>query len=459
MMKNEFWSLLLLSALLCGCSDDDGGGGTPPTTEIELSEGTPQKQEVFADETSASSKGISFTTNGAWKAVVEEVPASKAAQPADWVALSQYSGDKAGSYTLTVSLMPNFSGKERQAVIRIICGDSEITITIVQKGQMESGKAPRMVKKISYKEDFGKEAEYHWGKPENATFTYAYDERGRVVRIDCTTAFDGSDSYTFDYGVVGEITMTNKDMTGEVTMKTVATLDEAGRIVKLENPNDPDGYQSAYAFGYNEAGQLAKVSYLDKGAKGNWTRFDYTDGLMNKITEWWHGEETVTELPVDVLYPNRYPANLANIDLNFPEWFGDEELDLLLGMRLLGTGCRYLKEVSMLYDEDDMNSAIDPNMGYPNPNTTISKSYTYIKEPETGHDRQIYELDSEGYVTKFYSHLPYEIIKVTYEIVVGNELLDPNHPELGYRGEVRNRKETKVGEDKNTYTYTVEYVK
>lgn len=459
-MRKKFLYVLFLPAFfLCGCSNDDGG--KLPSDGIELSEGTSTRQEIFADQTTTGNKGISFTASGPWRAVVEEVPMSREAgdRTVDWVGLSQYSGDQAGSYTLAVSLSPNYTGSARQAVVRIICGDTEITITIVQKGEVESGQVPRMVKTLYYKEEYGSEADTYWGDPEETRTTYAYDERGRVARVVYESLSGGShpgevETYTFDYGVVGEITITRRDKLDGSTTMLVAKLDGAGRVVELK---EGDSYESgdSYTFGYNEDGRLAKVAYDDGG---NWDKFSYTDGLLTGVTSWWNGEEEVSELPVQTLYPNRYPANLTNIDLNAADWFGETELDLLYGMRLFGTGSSCLREVSLIYDdESDVVSPGQP--GYPTPGVTIKKEYTTVRErEEEGHDQLVYEFD-EGYVSRFYSEQSYDIMRVTYDIVVGYELVDPEHPEAGYKGEIKNRKETKTGSDKNIYTYTVDYVK
>lgn len=451
--------MFLVGIFVWSCGDTEEG--TTSKDKIELTDGTPDKQEIFADETSTDDKGIRFTSPGPWKAVVEEVAKTKATnKAADWVILSQYSGDKAGSYTITLTLTPNFTGKDRQAVIRIICGDTEITITIVQRGTIESGTKPRMVKEIVYKEEYGEEAERNWGKPDTETTSYAYDERGRVARVTVKEQTEGEPeeitTYTFDYDVVGEITITETEDNNNDVTKILAKLDNLGRVVKLEEVNNPYGEVDAYEFGYNEAGQLAKMTYIGGTADGNWDKFGYTDGMLNKFTEWWDDEEDVTEIPVDQLYPNRYSANTTNIDLNAMDWGGEEVVNLLYGMRLFGVGSKCLMEIAMVYgDEDDVSSS---QTGYDTPNQIIHENYIYIKERESGYDRQIYEFDKDRYVTRFYSHQPYKIMRATYDIVVGNELVDPGHPWLGYKWEIKNRQDTQIGEDKNTYSYTIKYL-
>lgn len=296
------------------------------------------------------------------------------------------------------------------------------------------------------------------GRPEETSTRYGYDERCRVAKVVCESRSGGSnpgevETYTFDYDVVGEITITREDkLSGNVT-KMLATLDGAGRVAKLEDLYDPYGAGDTYTFGYNEEGRLAKMAYDD----GNWDKFGYTDGLLTSVTSWWNGKEEVSELPVQTLYPNRYPSNLANIDLNAPDWFGETVLDLLYGMRLFGKGSPCLREVSLIYD-DESDGALSVHPCYPTPGVTLHEEFVDIEEHEgEGHDQLVYEFDDEGYVNRFYSEQPYDIIRVTYDIVVGYELVDPEHPEIGYKGTIQNRKETHEGSDKNIYTYTVHY--
>lgn len=461
-MKKFFnlWNVLLIcSLLLCACSDNEGEG-TPPPAKIELADGTSDRQEVFADQTAADNKGVSFVSQGPWKAVVEEVVKTKAeATAADWVILSQYSGDKAGSYTISITLMPNFTGKERQAVIRIICGDTEITVTVVQKGVAESGAAPKIVKEIVYTEEHGKDAFIGWRHPATETVSYSYDERGRVARITRDRQVKADDrensfvTYEFDYDVVGEITITETEKGEEQVNKIVAKLDNLGRVIRIEGNSLED--VDAYEIGYNETGQLAKIAYIGGYLNGSWDRYSYTDGMLNKISEWYKGEENVTELSLNQLYPNRYSANTANIELNSVELFGEEIINYLYGMRLLGVGNKCLMEVALIYNDEDF--AVSPEEGYKTPGDIIPMKYKSIKEREEGYDEQIYELDENNCVTKFYSYQPYKVMEVSYDIVVSSEFVDPEHPERGYKGEIKNRKVKELFEDKNTYTYTVKY--
>lgn len=130
---------LLCTCLLCCCSDEEATEG------IRLTGNTPAHQTIYADETTTQGDGIEFSTPGAWTAEITEADVTKAAgSQVGWISLSQYSGDKAGDYTIRVSLSKNYTGADRKAFIKIISG-SVLTITVEQKSTTESGDIPAQV--------------------------------------------------------------------------------------------------------------------------------------------------------------------------------------------------------------------------------------------------------------------------------------------------------------------------
>ncbi|MDR1154481.1 MAG: BACON domain-containing protein [Bacteroidales bacterium] len=132
--------LLMATAMFTGCEKDN------PTenSAIKVDSSSALTQNVFADETQGNG-GVTFTTAGAWTSSITETTAPvkslslKSVQDASWISISPSSGDRAGSYTVTISLEPNLTGADRTAVITITCGDSEITITVMQKATKEDG--------------------------------------------------------------------------------------------------------------------------------------------------------------------------------------------------------------------------------------------------------------------------------------------------------------------------------
>lgn len=140
-MKNVFNLSIIALLMLCvftACSSDDDEKGK----DVELIDGTSTTQTIYADETTNSKSGIKFSTTGAWQATVSEIATKSTSSTVSWLTLNQYSGDKAGDYTLTLALKENYTGADRKAEIRIVSGGSSITITVEQKGTKEDGKKP-----------------------------------------------------------------------------------------------------------------------------------------------------------------------------------------------------------------------------------------------------------------------------------------------------------------------------
>ena len=104
---------LFVAACFASCSNND------ENASIQLTGNTTTSQTVYADETSKP-EGIKFTATAPWTAMVKNVTTTRSSE-VDWLTLNLYSGD-AGEYTLTMTLQPNLTGKDRVAEIVITCG-------------------------------------------------------------------------------------------------------------------------------------------------------------------------------------------------------------------------------------------------------------------------------------------------------------------------------------------------
>jgi hypothetical protein len=136
--------LLMATAMFTGCEKDNPS----ENSAIKAENGSALTQNVFADETQGKDD-VTFTTTGAWTSSITEKttapaqsPPLKSTQAVSWISIDPSNGDKAGSYTVTLSLEPNLTGADRTAIITISCGDSEITITVTQKATKEDGTTP-----------------------------------------------------------------------------------------------------------------------------------------------------------------------------------------------------------------------------------------------------------------------------------------------------------------------------
>ncbi|MDR1343391.1 MAG: BACON domain-containing protein [Prevotellaceae bacterium] len=135
---------LMVAVMFTGCEEDS----STENSAIKVESSSALTQNVFADETQGKG-GVTFTTADAWTSSITEKTAApaqssslKSAQAVSWISIDPSSGDKAGDYTVTISLETNLTGADRTAIVTIICGDSEITITVTQKATKEDGTAP-----------------------------------------------------------------------------------------------------------------------------------------------------------------------------------------------------------------------------------------------------------------------------------------------------------------------------
>ena len=111
-------------------------------------------QTFYAD--AGRSRGISITTTGAWTSAIK-TPATSSSRrsraleaPPGWITISPDRGDKAGDYTIFISLEINTTGVDRTALIIISSGGASITITVKQKGVTVNGDIPDTPDPLTY---------------------------------------------------------------------------------------------------------------------------------------------------------------------------------------------------------------------------------------------------------------------------------------------------------------------
>jgi len=124
--------LLFGAAVFSGCDDKE----KQPNIKVENGSLT---QIVYADETSGKND-VTFVTSGAWtSAIADGTAKSTKAGTVSWISINPDHGDKAGSYTVSIIIDQNDTGKERAAVITVSCNETDITITVTQKETKEDG--------------------------------------------------------------------------------------------------------------------------------------------------------------------------------------------------------------------------------------------------------------------------------------------------------------------------------
>ncbi len=446
--------MLLAMVLLAACGKED-----EPREEIKLTGGTGTEQVLYADET-GSKEGIKFVAAAPWTAVVEEVPALRAdSGTAAWLKLSAYSGG-AGEFTLTMTLLPNTSGKSRKAQIRITAGKTVLTILVEQKAETEDEAGIlKPIQKIIYKEVLNSDAAMGYEPASEAVRTFSYDEQGRVARIHRSHTGDSGKAettITFDYTIVGEIAIREKEVFDEEIYEDayIAKLNEQGNVAVLQTGDKNTGVMD----------DLVKISYADDGRLVKWEEehssktFSYTGGLLSKYEyadEIEPDDSYALDLDITKAYAKRYP-NLRSIDLLGLLLFNDTEYDFLWQIGRTGKTSDYLPEVlPYVWNEFDYPSEVAKP--YTTPNISVEKSYNSIEWFDDDNLVMDYAFDENNRLTTARTQRKFRVMKTTYTIVVGDRLIDPNNPERGYDYEITSRKTEKVKEDSDSMTFEIVY--
>ena len=149
MRKRMLFNFLMVSVIcfsLLACSDDD------PETDKNIIVANQEQltQSVFADDLAGNSE-VNFTTKGAWTSSISESSASNLKNTAlrssgksspKWISITPDAGKEAGDYTISINLAENRTKVDRTATITIVCGETQITITITQKATKKDGTVP-----------------------------------------------------------------------------------------------------------------------------------------------------------------------------------------------------------------------------------------------------------------------------------------------------------------------------
>lgn len=322
--------LLVLSFIMCSvlAACGDGDGNEPK--EIVLKDGSQASQTIYANETKGKDEGIRFSTTGPWTAEVTEATTRAAGSEVDWLKLNQYSGDKAGDYTLTLTLKENLTGADRKAVIRISCNGTTITITVEQKAKKEDGTIPefqsgKLLSQVQYKIEY----DIH-GNGGNvidigiATFTY--DDRNRVIKISNKDEYgdESSSSFTYSDHAITEKYDWEED-NYSIQQEIIYTLDADNKRVEswtneereTQNGEDRGYWKGKGTHHYNEAGYLMSVDIRTESLHGispdiseNKDVCEWKDGNLIKA-----GEEGKSKYTTLVEYSDI--DNTGNLDLNF----------------------------------------------------------------------------------------------------------------------------------------------
>lgn len=334
---------------MCGvfaaCNDEE------ENKEVIFKDGAQTTQTIYADETKAKNEGIEFTTTGPWTAEVTETATRAANGGIEWLKLNQYSGDKAGAYTLILTLKENFTGADRKATIKILCNGTVTTISVEQKGKKEDGTIPeaksdKLISKLVSTQEYSEYAEE--GEDETNEMIFTYDEQNRLIKISDTSG-EALWSYTYS-----DKTIIEKDGEKEYTY----TIDN--NRIESWSTEDTDEKQSGKHH-YDENGYLTLVDITTNVKNGTEPAETYTE---QEFGEWKEGNMVQAgEKDSDRCYTSiEYGDidNTANLDLNFlfteTEWldfFAFNDVRMMKATGYMGKrSAKLMTKVTDHYDND-----------------------------------------------------------------------------------------------------------
>lgn len=340
-------TMLLVSVAMISCDKNDDGEPTaitvPNQTELE--------QTVYADQTTGKS-GVTFTTAGAWTSTISETSptrSNKTTSP-EWISIDPASGDKAGSYTISISLSKNLTGAKRSATITIVCGGERITINITQEATTEEGKEPEP------------EPEPEPEGPEGQVKKI----NGKVIEYDNVMCFSkiGNKTYTNKFYSNTQWAYLSGDLT-----------DYSNRFCYCYFYYTNNLKVDYTEFSYEHQPPVEKTSYAWDG--------DKLIAVYNKYYDQTHPEK----MRLDIEYGNTEYSK-GNIDIN---WLLANSID---GNRTFRTPDESAIGVRSVPYNKLISSIVLTDLYY----GKYSGTYTYR-----------YEFNSEGYITKIHETLKLEL--------------------------------------------------
>lgn len=359
-MRKILLQLMLLPLLiLSACSDDDKGDSTIIIAKDQ------QNQTAFADDTD---KTIRFTATQDWRTEVDYT-GTKATDAAEkWVTLDPPSGE-AGEVTVKVTLSTNYTGADRRATIRIVCGGTTITVIIEQKGLDEEGNipdedhkpdvTPRIITRMIQHEEA---REYH------ADFTY--DELLRLKTLKSYNVGESTHEMLYNWTVSYFDDRLVLEFSGydEGTIqsdKETYTLKD-GRVISCISTEG-----GRKTFEYDTEGRMTKYVEFDNGAITLTYKMTWEGNLVTTMTETYG---SVTKVSKYEYYDKEtVPVNAVSLDL-----------------------------IQLVIDEGWLVDYI-PDGFYGQPMGQYVKKVT-ITDEQPGYDEAIYryETNADGYITKVY---------------------------------------------------------
>lgn len=459
---------LILMLAGAGCSEEE-----ETIKSLILTEGTQTTQTVYADQTSSTGGGISFTATTDWTATVTDVTSRAETGSVTWLTLSQYSGGP-GEYTLTLTLTTNLTGSTRKAQIEIRCGNDVITITVEQRAEnadgnmpeapIESVTYPAKVSKISYRPSYWSE---YWGSTAEIDHEFKYDSEGRIAEYIYSANDPSYPDYpekittSFDYSIVGEIRATEK-LDGADEQRYTLVLGSNGYASRMETKATDYNPAITYNFSYDDTDHLSEITWETSYGSQYSLKYTYKNGAA-EYTYLWYDDSTSGRREENENKYGTTPNNTLNIDPNilfesmeYPSYTSDgpECLDYLALLRFIGKRSDYY----VSFNEGDDYDVVSVKVGYPEDKIGQEIRETYSTY-DVSTDDLSYDLSENGRINSITKTEHVTKKEWEYYIKVLDRLLYPEDPERGYDYErvEGSDKLISTSNGTNTYTYTFTY--
>lgn len=354
----------------------------------------------------------------------------------------------------TVITATSSSNKEVSASCAVTVGNSEPVVTKAFVNKIE--------RTVTYWDKLPS-SEYN---EDEVNYSFEYDDRDRI------SSYTINIKPTYDQGqerqLISKIDYSSSDRlriedqwSDESQKQTYdILLNKKGFITKGESW--PTLYEplETYQIEYNSEDRVSRIAYSKY-----WSTFVYKDGVLSggkdfdgtDVSETSGFEQNFSQITNDKL----------NLDINMlfvPGFFSEEpergdvpsRLCRLALLRLAGRGMdRYITLDGLSWSQDEISMNLPE--GWENPNVTIHKSYEYFSYDWDEILGLNYTFNNDGTVAAISASATMQKIKKEFDIVAGDEPINPEYPEAGYKYEIKNRKETVLDKGVNTITYKFNY--
>lgn len=308
---NRLFFTLLAAIMLIACDKEDGS--TPSITNYEKDL---LHQTIYADETGAKSD-FTFTATENWSTQIMDIsPDSKSSEDNKmWVTLNPANGT-AGIVNMKIALAPNYTGIDRKAEIKIVCGSTTITITIEQKRTTENNEVPKpllaQISKITYTSI---DDEMN-NKQKPSYYLFAYDSNGRITKL------------THQYQNIYEPPVGGGDVQ-YVDIEDICNITYQGDEVTIESDENYAHEKISVksklnSLGYIESSTAGKIKYR-MTYNSQWQIeqvIENSDEESTKVNSCLWSNENFTKLTWanngnEFAQYNTYLNNITNLDLNW----------------------------------------------------------------------------------------------------------------------------------------------